>query len=205
MANLCTNNVILKGNEEILLKLKEAIVSVGTRNKIITPEAIADELGVTINSSGRSYDTAMGTLEDINFDTIENRYLQFYVCSAWGDMDDFWKILCDELELDGFACMSEADGEYWCANDPDGLWFPENYVFDSYGDGPFEELETSFFTSKQELEDSLNKISEEKHSFEEWKEIINSDSEFGQIAVVERTGEQLPREEGKLSHELDAI
>lgn len=192
MANLCSNTVVLVGSPEKLTILKDIITELGAGGKYILPEGICEKLGINNSKEGHSCDTAMGKLDDIDFSTIPEGYLRFYCCTAWGDNRGTWDMICEEMDLDGYALSSEADGDYWIVNDPDGIWFPENYVFDSYGEGAFAELETSYYNSKEDLCEALNKIAGEEKSFEEWQEYLeDNDDEEGVIKIIEReTGNQ---------------
>lgn len=192
MANLCSNTVVLTGNPEKLGKLEKIIRKLGAGDKYIMPEGICEELGIDDGKEGHSYDTAMGKVDDIDFSTIAEGYLKFYCCTAWGDNRGTWELICEKLSLDGYAMSSEADGEYWIVNDPNGIWFPENYVFDSYGDGTFAELETAYYATKEELCEALNKVAGEEKTFEEWQKYMDdNDDEEGVIRVIDReTGKQ---------------
>lgn len=193
MANYCGNDVVLVGSPESLTKVADAIRKNGENDKYVSPEGIMRVLGIEpLDKCGYSYDTAMGELDEINLDTINEGYLQFYCGSAWGDINGLWEQLCEECGLDGFAAFSEADGEYWIVNDPDGIWFPFQYVFDSYGEGTFADLETEHYNTKEELAAALNEIAEEEKTFDEWIEYMDEyDGSEGAIKVIEKEGNQL--------------
>ena len=185
MASLCFNEVVLTGEPEKLTKLKEVIVKVGNEIKYITPEEICKNLGIDTKGFTYSYDIAMGELKDIDFQTIPQGFLKLYCCTAWGDNRTTWKTICEKIGLE-FAIRSDVDGEYWTINDPEAKWFPENFVFDSYGEGVFAKLETSFYKTKEELCETLNEISKEEKTFEEWKEYFEDNEDEGSISVIER-------------------
>lgn len=192
MANLCGNTVVMAGNPEKLARLETIIRKLGAGGKYILPEGICEELNIDVSKKGHSYDTAMGRLDDIDFSTIPEGYLRFYCCSAWGDIRGIWDAICETLDLNGFASLSDADGEYWIVNDPGGIWFPEKLVFDSYGEGTFAELEMDYYNSEEELAEKLNKVSGEEKTFAEWQEYLeDNDDEEGVIRVIDREGNQL--------------
>lgn len=192
MANLCGNDVVLVGNPKSLEKVADAIRTAGEKEKYVSPEGIQAVLGFEDDKWGYSYDTAMGPLSEINLDTVSDGYLKFYCSSAWGDIRGYWEALCEECDLDGFAAASDCDGEYWVVNDPEGIWFPENYVFDSYGDGTFADLEMDYYKTKEDLAEKLNEISEENLTFDEWVGYMEEyEGDEGSIKFIEREGVQV--------------
>lgn len=192
MANLCANSVTLVGNPERLEMLVEIIKNIGKTCDYISPEDICKKLGIEDDKWGLSYDTAMGSLQNMKFDTISDGYLDFYCSSAWGDIRGAWEAICETCGLDGYTTLSDVDGEYWTVNDPEGIWFPDKYVFDSYGEGTFSDLEMEFYKSKEDLASALNKIADEDRSFEEWVEYMEDNAgEEGGIYEIAREGEQI--------------
>ena len=188
MANLCSNTVVLVGSPEKLTTLKDIITELDAGGKYVLPEGICEKLGIDISKDGHSYDTGMGKTDDMEFATIPEGYFRFDCCTAWGACRSIWDKVCRGMELNGYALFSEADGDYWVVNDPIRFWFPQQYVFDSYGEGTFAELETEYYNSKEDLCAALNKIAREEKSFEEWQEYLEDNDDEGAIKIIERDG-----------------
>lgn len=191
MANLCCNKIALVGNPKNLHMLIDVINQVSKIQEYITPEKIQDMLGFPCDGWGRSYDDAMGIgTSKVDDEEIENGVLYLDCTTAWGSIDAYWEALAKWLDLKGFASFSEADGDIWTLNDPEGIFFPESYLYDDEGE---ESAIASYeyFNSKEDLVSYLNKASNDTKTFEEWEDLLEENSELGKIVTIEKYGDQL--------------
>lgn len=191
MANLCSNKIALIGKPENLNHLVDIIKQVSERQEYVTPEAIQDFLGFTKEGWGRSYDDAMGTgLSGVDTERIEEGVLYLDCTTAWGAIDEYWKELCSWLDLKGFASSSEVDSELWTTNDPEGIWFPEKYLYDDYGEKEAI-AEYEYFESEEDVAKYLNNASDKNKTFDEWVEYLEENSCYGVIKSIEKDGTQV--------------
>lgn len=195
MANLCLNSVVLIGSPDRLRGFMETVDKVASCHEYVTPEAIQKEIGFCLKGWGRSCDCAMGNSDDFDVSKIEKGILRFECTTAWDSISSYWDALTEALGLDGWATMSDADGEYWVANDPYGVWFPSNYLFDSGGEGEIAEagLEYEFYNTKEEVVSALNNALGLEMSFDDWVEYLEEEceGESGAIKIINRCGEQV--------------
>lgn len=191
MANLCTNSIALIGKPENLNHLVDIIKQVANTQEYVTPEAIQEFLGFTKEGWGRSYDNALGKgLSGVNTERINDGVLFLDCTTAWGAIDEYWAELCLWLNLKGFASFSETDDDLWTTNDPEGIWFPEKYLYDDYG-----ELEAiadyEYFNCEEDVATHLNKASGENKTFDEWVEYLEDNECYGIIKTIEKGGSQV--------------
>ncbi|MCR5396828.1 MAG: hypothetical protein K6E64_05100 [Lachnospiraceae bacterium] len=103
---------------------------------------------------------------------------------AWNFDYGFFDWFAKNLRI-SYAVLEESDGEYGIAHDPEGVYFPENFAFESWGDE-----ESKEFVKENELIEYLEKIfSEEMYprtsSLNGWDDMLR-DKDAGAIRVYTR-------------------
>lgn len=180
MANLCFNKVFLIGDNDKLQKIVDAYNSIHTKYK--TLETIQEILQLDCSDWGRSYDDGVSLVE-----IIKDRTLVIECTTAWSSVDAYWDALKEHLGLDTWASYSELDSEVWVTNDPDKIYFPDEYLLDVYDSSPYDfDDDRYFFKSQKDFVAFMNGKTKENHKFKYYENLINEDSEWGILVTIER-------------------
>lgn len=209
MANLCYNEIMLIGEPEKLRHVLDTCVNMAPdKEGRYALAELQGQLGFVCDGWGRDYDEALGYGQpNVYTALIDEGVLSISSVTAWGDTPLYWDALCESEGLTGWAACSDVDGEYWITNDPECIWFPDCYIYDSYGESDSanmfgEDVEMEWFQSKQLLTDYLNEHSGLIHDYEEWYRIIeDAEGNLGRIIPIERRGMQVSRWTGKERYE----
>lgn len=163
--------------EETRLKELKASIDKCLENDICSFREVAEVLKVTIPDD-------VYCRGDISYvDKVENKVLTLQTVTAWGPIDEYWDTVTEQLNLK-YASLSEecGMGVYVIHNDPEGQYFPENYVIDIW-EG-YQDLSEDYFyfeTEKEICEFMQKKISgQEFKSFEDVRMYFD-DVDFGTV------------------------
>ena len=177
MPNLCFNNVILVGAPEKLTRIANYF-----KDKPTMPlEELQELLQFQCKGWGHSTDEGISGVE---IDQIEQGALPIRCTTAWDDVPMFWDALVEQEGLEGYASLSDNDSEYWTRNDPEGIWFIYDYIFDEQESFSILGAESESFESKEKLVNYLNTCSKETRTYDEWVEWCE-DNDCGAIKTVE--------------------
>ena len=159
MANICFNIMKIIGEEIRLTELKASLDKC-LENNICSFRNVASILKVVIP------DDVSCRGEITYVDEVENDVLTLQTETAWGTMDEYWDTVTEQLELK-YASLSEESGMgvYVIHNDPEGKYFPENYVIDIWEE--HQDLNSDYFYF--ETEEEMCEFMQEKISDQDFK------------------------------------
>ena len=175
MPNICCADVYFRSeNPKKLRDLNDVFESfTKKREKIYFDKEFNEKIKL-------SYEGDTGSVSSYDFDGKNVLYVSFDF--AWDDHREFLNALAEILEAKWSGLF-----------DSDGLWkvdplkfFPENYlvdVFDNNNIGLPNDIH-EFFETEKEIEEYLNKVSNQRYTYEEWKNTLD-ESDFGRIEEID--------------------
>lgn len=185
----CYNEVILVGKPELLQKIIEA----ASKPNITTLEQLQKALGFEGSDWGKSISFKIRDSAKLSKGMIE-----LYAVTDYNSVTDYWDLLYRFLGLNGWICKSINDISHpdcWIENDPDGIWFSDEYVyFTPKRDEEWKLYPTIYgedFTDAYDLEEFLNRIYNRNQSLDEWKEFMEWDDCYGKFCSYDRYGDQV--------------
>ena len=174
MANICCNSMKIIGDKKRLMELKESLDKC-LENGICSFRKVAEVLKVEIP------DEVYCRGEISYVDEVVDNILTMQTETAWRPMDEYWDIVTEKLELKYVSLSEECGvGVYVLHNDPEGQYFPENYVIDIWE--AYQDLSSDYYyfeTEKEICEFMQESVPEQEFkSFEDIRTYFD-DVDFG--------------------------
>ena len=106
--------------------------------------------------------------------------------TAWNFCYEFFDLIQTKLGIPYASFDESEDGDVGITGDPDGIYFPENFAFDSWN-----EVESKAFVKEEELLEYLNKnfpaLIPVNPTLDEWDEALR-DADEGAVRIYGREG-----------------
>jgi hypothetical protein len=175
MPNWCYTSYVATGDSKEVYDLYKKMKSLEDREESLVPNGFGKSwLGNLVSLLGGDWQKVVcrGDWNNLNISN-DCSELRFNTESAWAEPYEVIEFLKGHYPNVHFYFQAEEDGcGYWVSNDADGIYFPERYAVDVWGDGIeyFEDLDKALsYLSK--------KIGKDIHSVEQAEEELCSFNE----------------------------
>lgn len=178
MGEICISRIVLVGNPRYLQKIVDAAQNINGL------DGLKKKLKLQFPDIGNRY--------SIQTEMISAGELWLTVTTELGSVREFWNAIVERMGLQGFASYSEVGNNSFTENDPKGIWFPDNYKFVPESDKAtdyFPGLKSSFYRTPRQIEETLNRVSGEDYTYDEWTDLMD-DMNIGQLIYIKRFGSQ---------------